>query len=68
MKYIAYNIHTWVPDESPVTPGCTLFDPFMTNQFEHEDDDTNNNTSESYNSRLRSRLGDHPNFHKFTSG
>jgi hypothetical protein len=48
-RYIAYGGRNWFPDEN----SKSLFDPAWTNQFEYDDDDTNNNYSEAYNSRMK---------------
>jgi hypothetical protein len=64
-RYIAYGGRNWFPDEN----SKSLFDPAWTNQFEYDDDDTNNNYSEAYNSRMKKIYGgDHPNLYKAIAG
>ena len=64
-RYMEAN---WIPTSLPIAKGSTRFDPFFTNLFSCPDDDTNNNVSEGYNSRLSKRLGSHPNIFNFAKG
>ena len=55
----------WVPDRVPIRPKSVRFHPSMTTAFESNNGHLTNNISESYNARMKKKLGDHPNLPKF---
>ena len=62
-----YMQNTWIPTAFPICKKSTKFDVLTTNLFDIEDSETNNNTMESYNARLKTRFGTHPNIFRLST-